>query len=426
MVGWLAEGLLNGRQCRHACGYDARMTSAFADLQPAPPDSILGLAEAFRADPRPGKISLASGVFVDERGITPVLDTVTEAEQRILDAQTTKLYKPIVGDPAYTDAVRDLLFGADHPLLAAGRVQTLHAPGGTGALRVAADLFHRLRPEATVWLSTPTWPNHPQVFAAAGLQTRAYSYLHPTTGGLDLAALIGSLVDASPGDVVVLHGCCHNPSGVDPTPEQWAALAVVLRDRELLPLVDFAYQGFGDGLREDARGLLAVAAESPEFLVASSFSKNFALYAERVGALSIVGADAREAEVLMSHAKSVVRSLYSNPPAHGGEVVATILLDPALRGRWEAEVAGMRDRINGNRERFVDGLRAADAPFDPTPLLRQRGMFSLLDMTVAQVFRLRDEAAIYLVGAGRVNVAGLTTSNLEPVCAAIAAVMRGR
>jgi aspartate/tyrosine/aromatic aminotransferase len=400
------------------------MTIAFADLRPAPPDSILGLAEAFRADPRPEKISLASGVYVDEQGITPVLATVTEAEQRILDAQTTKLYKPIIGDPAYLGAVRELLFGAEHPLLAAGRVQTLHAPGGTGALRVAADLVHRLRPETTVWLSTPTWPNHPQVFAAAGLQTRAYSYLHPVTGGLDLAALLTSLTDASPGDVVVLHGCCHNPSGVDPTAAQWAELAAVIAERRLLPLVDFAYQGFGDGLREDAAGMLAIAASSPEFLVASSFSKNFALYAERVGALSIVGADARESEVLMSHAKAVVRTLYSNPPAHGGEVVATVLLDAGLRARWEGEVAGMRDRINGNRRRFVEGLQAADAPFDPEPLLRQRGMFSLLDMTTDQVGRLREERAIYLVGAGRVNVAGLTNANLEPVCAAIAAEMR--
>jgi len=400
------------------------MTSAFADLQPAPPDSILGLAEAFRADPRPGKISLASGVYVDERGVTPVLATVTEAEQRILDAQTTKLYKPIAGDPAYTGAVRDLLFGADHPLLASGRVQTLHAPGGTGALRVAADLLHRLRPGTTVWLSTPTWPNHPQVFAASGLPTRSYAYLHPTSGGLDLTALLGSLEDARPGDVVVLHGCCHNPTGVDPMQEQWADLARFLAERQLLPLIDFAYQGFGDGLHEDAAGLLAVAAVSPEFFVASSFSKNFALYAERVGALSIVGADERATDVLMSHAKVVVRTLYSNPPAHGGEVVATILLDPDLRARWEIEVAAMRDRINGNRRRFVDELRAAGVSFDPSPLLRQRGMFSLLDMTVEQVGRLRETSAIYLVGAGRVNVAGLTSANLEPVCAAIAEVLR--
>ncbi len=401
------------------------MPGAFATLQAAPPDSILGLAEAFRADTRPEKISLASGVYVDERGITPVLDTVTEAEQRILDAQTTKLYKPIVGDPAYTGAVRELLFGPGHPLLEAGRVQTLHAPGGTGALRVAADLLRRLRPGATVWLSTPTWPNHPQVFAAAGLETKAYPYLDPATGSLDLAGLLASLMDASPGDVVVLHGCCHNPSGVDPTPEQWSELAEVMAVRHLLPLVDFAYQGFGDGLREDAAGLMTVAAAAPELLVASSFSKNFALYSERVGALSIVGADAREVELLMSHAKAVVRTLYSNPPAHGGEVVATILLDPGLRTRWEEEVAGMRGRINDNRRRFVEGLRGARVPFDPEPLLRQRGMFSLLDMTAEQVSSMREDRAIYLVGAGRVNVAGITTANLAPVCEAIAAVMRG-
>jgi aspartate aminotransferase len=401
------------------------MPGAFATLQAAPPDSILGLAEAFRADPRPEKISLASGVYVDERGVTPVLGTVTEAEQRILDAQTTKLYKPIVGDPAYTGAVRELLFGRGHPLLEAGRVQTLHAPGGTGALRVAADLLRRLRPEATVWLSTPTWPNHPQVFAAAGMRTMAYPYLDAAMGSLDLRALLGVLTNASPGDVVVLHGCCHNPSGVDPTSEQWSELAAMMADRQLLPLVDFAYQGFGDGLPEDAAGLLTVAAAAPELLVASSFSKNFALYSERVGALSIVGADAQEVDVLMSHAKAVVRTLYSNPPAHGGEVVATILLDAGLRARWEDEVAEMRGRINDNRRRFVEGLRTARAPFDPEPLNRQRGMFSLLDMTAEQVAWLREDRAIYLVGAGRVNVAGITTANLEPVCEAIAAVMRG-
>jgi aspartate/tyrosine/aromatic aminotransferase len=240
-------------------GYDARMTSAFAGLEPAPPDSILGLAEAFRADPRPDKVSLASGVYVDERGTTPVLPTVVEAERRLVATETSKLYKPIAGDPAYTDAVRELLFGPEHPLLVAGRVQTLHAPGGTGALRVAADLLKRLRPTTTVWLSTPTWPNHPQVFSAAGLQTRPYAYLDAASGSLDLAALIDSLKPASPGDVVLLHGCCHNPSGVDPTPDQWSALAESLAERGLMPLLDFAYQGFGDGLREDASGLLIVA-----------------------------------------------------------------------------------------------------------------------------------------------------------------------
>jgi aspartate/tyrosine/aromatic aminotransferase len=400
------------------------MTSAFADVVAAPPDSILGLAEAYRSDPRPNKISLASGVYVDEHGITPILPTVAEAERRLLTTETTKLYKPIAGDPSYTSAVRELIFGPGHPLIAAGRVETLHAPGGTGALRVAADLIRRLRPSATVWLSTPTWPNHPQVFGAAGLATASYAYLDVAHGAIDMAGLHASLQTAAAGDIVVLHGCCHNPSGVDPTPEQWATLADTIRGLDLLPLIDFAYQGFGDGLREDAAGLLVVAERLPELLVASSFSKNVALYAERVGALSIVGADAAVTGVLLSHAKAAARALYSNPPAHGGDVVATILNDPELRASWQDEVAEMRGRITGNRRRFVDGLAAAGVPFDPQPLLRQRGMFSLLDMSVAQVARLREEHAVYLVGAGRVNVAGLTDANLAPACAAIAAVLR--
>jgi aspartate/tyrosine/aromatic aminotransferase len=397
----------------------------FADLQPAPPDSILGLAEQFKVDARSHKISLASGVYVDESGTTPVLESVSEAERRILDAQTTKLYKPIAGDPAYTDAVRALIFGADHAALAAGRVETLHTPGGTGALRVAADLIRRLRPTSTVWLSSPTWPNHPQIFEAAGLQTRTYPYLDASAGGIDLDGLLDALAGASPGDVVVLHACCHNPSGVDPSPSQWAAIAALVGERGLWPLLDLAYQGFGDGLREDAVGLLAIAGRARALLVASSFSKNFSLYNERVGALSIVAGSPSEAGVLLSHAKAVVRSNYSNPPAHGGEIVATILLDPVLRARWEAEVAAMRERIKDNRRRFVDGLGAAGVPIDPLPLLRQRGMFSLLAMTAEQVARLRQDHGVYVVGRGRVNVAGLTSTNIGPASAAIAAVLAG-
>ena len=401
------------------------MRPTFADLQPAPPDAILGLAEAFRADPRTDKISLASGVYVDESGTTPVLQTVLEAEQRILHGQTTKLYKPIAGDPAYTHAVRELLFGAEHQALAEGRVETLHTPGGTGALRVAADLVRRLRPASTVWLSSPTWPNHPQVFDAAGLDTRTYPYLDGARGGLDFEGMLGALAAAAPGDVVVLHACCHNPTGIDPTPEQWEAIAALVDVRGLLPLLDFAYQGFGDGLNEDAVGLMTMARSGRELLVASSFSKNFALYAERVGALSIVASTRPEAHALLSHAKVAVRANYSNPPAHGGEIVAMILLDPALRARWEDEVTAMRERINGNRARFVEGLEGAGAPIEPAPLLRQRGMFSLLGLTTEQVARLRTEFGVYVVGRGRVNVAGLTGRNIGPACAAIAAVLAG-
>jgi len=393
----------------------------FADLEPRAPDAILGLMERFRADDRPDKVSLASGVYVDESGTTPVLDTVREAEARILAGQTTKVYKPIGGDPAYTRPVRDLVFGADHAAVVGSRVETLHTPGGTGALRVAGDLVAAIEPGAAVWLSTPTWPNHPQVFGAAGLPIRSYPYLG-ADGELDIETMVNVLRAVPAGDVVVLHGCCHNPTGIDPTPEQWKRIADAVSGAGALPLLDFAYQGFADGLDEDARGLAELLSHERTMFVASSFSKNFALYDERVGALSIVGADADETATLLSHAKGVIRSNYSNPPAHGGEIVATVLADEALRARWIDEVAMMRGRINGNRARFVEGLQAAGAPGNHEALLRQRGMFSLLPLGEERVARLRDEFGVYVVGKGRVNVAGLTTDNLGPVCRAIAAV----
>ena len=393
----------------------------FADLEPRAPDAILGLMERFRADDRPDKVSLASGVYVDESGTTPVLDTVREAEARILASQTTKVYKPIGGDPAYNGPVRDLIFGADHPAVSAGRVETMHTPGGTGALRVAGDLVRAISPSASVWLSTPTWPNHPQIFGAAGLPVRTYPYLG-ADGELDISALLGVLRAVPAGDVVVLHGCCHNPTGIDPDPEQWGLIAEALAGAGALPLLDFAYQGFADGLEQDATGLRALLALDRTMFVASSFSKNFALYDERVGALSIVGSDPAETSTLLSHAKGVIRSNYSNPPAHGGEIVATVLTDPSLRDQWVDEVGTMRDRINGNRARFVAALQAAGAPGNHEALMRQRGMFSLLPLGEERVARLRDEFGVYVVGKGRVNVAGLTASNIEPVCRAIAAV----
>jgi aspartate/tyrosine/aromatic aminotransferase len=396
--------------------------SIFSGLSPLPPDAILGLVEEYNRDSRPDKVSLASGVYVDETGITPVLATVAEAEARILAAQTTKLYKPIAGDPAYLRPVRDLVFGAGNRAVADGRVETLHTPGGTGALRVAADLVHRLRPGATVWMSNPTWPNHPQVFAAAGLTTASYPYLDPATGSLDAAGMLAGLRGAAAGDVVLLHACCHNPTGIDPTPDVWRQVGDVIAERGLLPLVDFAYQGFGDGLEADAAGLNGLVRLGSELLVASSFSKNFSLYDERVGALSIVAASAAETATLLSHAKAAVRANYSNPPAHGGEIVATILSDPGLRSRWEDEVTAMRVRISGNRRLFVDGLRDAGAP-DFSRLLDQWGMFSLLGLSADQVRRLKEEHAVYVVGGGRVNVAGITQRNLQPACQAIAAVL---
>jgi aspartate/tyrosine/aromatic aminotransferase len=286
---------------------------------------------------------------------------------------------------------------------------------------VAGDLVHAISPGAAVWLSTPTWPNHPQVFEAAGLPVRSYPYLG-ADGELDLESLVGTLRTVPAGDVVLFHACCHNPTGIDPTAEQWAVIADVLAEQRVLPLLDFAYQGFADGLEEDRRGLMALLERVDTLLVASSFSKNFALYDERVGALGIVGAEASETASLLSHAKGVVRASYSNPPAHGGEIVAAILADDGLRTRWVDEVTLMRDRINGNRRAFVSGLQAAGARGDHASLMRQRGMFSLLPLGVERVARLRDEYAIYVVGTGRVNVAGLTDANVGPVCEALATV----
>lgn len=411
-------------------GYHLAMPERFfAGLVPAPPDAILGLTEAFRADPRPGKISLAAGIYQDETGRTPILATVAEAERRILAGDTTKTYKPIGGDPAFTVPVRALVLGEDHPALAAGRVETLHTPGGTGALRVAADLVRRLAPGASVWLSRPTWPNHPQVFEAADLPIRWYPYLDAAGRDLDLDAMLAALGEAAPGDLVVIHACCHNPTGTDLPRDGWPRLASRVAKGRLLPLVDFAYQGFGDGLDEDAAGVRGLAAEGGTVLVASSMSKNFAVYAERVGALSIVGDSKEQMTALASHAKVAIRANYSNPPAHGGEIVSVILGDPELRTRWVDEVVVMRDRINGNRARFVAGLVAAGvaggpgARLDADALFRQRGMFSLLGLSPEQVARLRFEFAVYVVAGGRINVAGLTAANLESACAAIAAVL---
>jgi aspartate/tyrosine/aromatic aminotransferase len=395
--------------------------STFTGLEPRAPDAILGLMERFRADPRADKVSLAQGVYVDESGITPVLDCVREAEARILASETTKTYKPIGGDPAYNVRVRELVFGVDHPAVTAGRVETLHTPGGTGALRVAADLLSSISPMSAVWLPTPTWPNHPQVFEAAGMSLRSYPYLGEN-GELDIEAVVAALRDVPAGDLVLLHGCCHNPTGIDPTPEQWRRISDALASAGALVLLDFAYQGLADGLVEDARGLMTLMERERTMFVATSFSKSFALYDERVGGLSIVGGDAPEAATLLSHAKAVIRAIYSNPPAHGGEIVATVLADPDLRERWIGEVKVMRDRINGNRARFVAGLQAAGASGDHAGLMRQRGMFSLLPLGTDRVARLRDEFGIYVVGSGRVNVAGLTEVNVERVCQAIAAV----
>ena len=400
--------------------------SIFREVQAAPPDAILGLTEAFKTDPREGKINLGVGVYKDETGQTPVLKSVKEAEERLLAEETTKGYKPIAGDPAYRLATRQLLFGASHELADGPRANTADTPGGTGALRIAGDFIKNNLPGATLWLSDPTWANHGAIFAAAGVPTKTYRYYDAQAFGLDFDAMMASLSEAQAGDIVLLHGCCHNPTGVDLDASQWKQVAVLLAERGLLPLVDFAYQGFAEGLEEDAAGVRAVAEACDEMLVCSSFSKNFGLYMERVGALTVVGRDADSAAAAFSQVEQAIRRNYSNPPAHGAAIVTTILGNAGLRTMWEAELAQMRDRINHMRSLFAGTLEANGVSLSSGGndfVTQQRGMFSFSGLSKEHVAKLKDEHAIYIVGSGRINVAGITPGNVERLCACIAEVM---
>lgn len=395
----------------------------FETVEMAPPDAILGITEAFNKDPNPAKINLSVGIYKDAAGQTPILPSVKEAEARILKSETNKNYKPIEGAADYNALVQELLFGKGHEVLTSKRGATAHTPGGTGALRVAGDYIKKKHPAASVWLSDPTWANHEQIFKAAGLAVKTYPYFDAATNTLALDRMLASLEQATPGDVVLLHGCCHNPTGIDPTPAQWKAIADTLAKRGLLPLLDFAYQGFGSGLREDAVGLMELCRPSAEMLICSSFSKNFGLYNERVGALTVVAKTEAASLAVLSQIKTCIRANYSNPPAHGSAIVATVLADPALRPQWELEVKAMRDRINGMRHLFVETLKKKGVKKDMSFIIHQKGMFSFSGLTKDQVERLKKEDAIYIVGSGRINVAGMTEKNIDTLCTAIARVM---
>jgi aspartate/tyrosine/aromatic aminotransferase len=395
----------------------------FQSLTPAPPDAILGLTVAYNQDPNPKKINLGVGVFKDANGVTPILESVHMAEERLLLTERSKSYLPIDGGPAYQSATQKLLFGADHDVVRGGQAVTAQTPGGTGALRVAADFIAKTMPGATVWVSDPTWPNHPGVFKSAGLDIKTYPYFDASANSLDFDAMAAAMAHIPAGDVLVLHGCCHNPTGVDLTTQQWEVVAQLVSDLGILPLVDFAYQGFANGLREDAAGWLQLARPGKEMIVASSYSKNFGLYNERVGAMTLVGATPENAQTALSHVKIVVRTNYSNPPSHGGAIVSTVLNDDALREQWELEVKEMRDRVNNMRGLFVETLNQKGVDRDFGYIARQRGMFSFSGLNPEQVKRLRDEYAIYIVGSGRINVAGMTESNMDYLCDAIASVL---
>jgi aspartate/tyrosine/aromatic aminotransferase len=396
-------------------------------IQPAPPDSILGLTEEFKKDQNPQKVNLGVGVYKDEAGNTPVLRAVKAAEKILLETQKTKSYLPISGDPAYAAAVQRLILGAESEVISTERAATIHAPGGTGALRVGADLIYKFTPDAKVWVSSPTWANHNGIFgtAGAGFEITQYAYYDAESKGLDFDTMISDLRSVPAGDVVVLHACCHNPSGVDLSGDQWKQVAALASENRWIPFLDFAYQGFGDGVDEDRYAVEQFAAAGIDFLVASSFSKNFGLYNERTGAITVVTPDKAQAGVAMSHLKTVVRTNYSNPPAHGG-MVATIILDtPELHEMWLEELAEMRDRIVNMRRSLVAGLAAQGVEGDFSFIERQRGMFSFSGWSDDVVSSLRKNNNIYVVGGGRINLAGLTTENIEYVCKAVANAMKG-
>ncbi len=396
--------------------------SIFTSLPLAPSDPILGVTDAWRADPRSPKVNLGVGVYYDEQGRRTLQEAVRRAEEALVAEHRPRGYIPIDGLPDYTRLTQELLFGADSPLLAAGRVVTAQTLGGTGALRVGADFLRLVLPKPTVAISQPSWPNHKVLFGASGFAIQGYPYYDPATHGVDFPAMLAAIQALEPATVVIVHACCHNPTGADLDAGQWRQLAQVLRERQLIPFVDLAYQGFDQGIAEDAQGIgILLEAGIETILIANSYSKSFSLYGERVGALSVVCIDADEAARVRSQIKQTIRATYSNPPTHGAALVARVLGNDELRGLWESELSSMRERIKAMRQGLVQRLAdlgRADLDF----VARQTGMFSYSGLSVPQVARLRDEFSIYAVDSGRICVAALNEGNLDHVAAAIVKV----
>ena len=395
----------------------------FEKITAAPADPILGLGEAFKSETRSNKINLGIGVYKDAKGNTTIVKAVKEAEKRLLEQENTKNYLPIDGVADFNARTKELLFGANSDIVKNNRARTAQSLGGTGALRIAAEFVKRQTNSQNVWISTPTWPNHNAIFKAVGINIREYRYYDAERKALDWDNLIADLSQAGEGDVVLLHGCCHNPTGIDPTPEQWDKLAEMSAQKGWLPLFDFAYQGFAHGLEEDAYGLRAFAKNHKELLVASSFSKNFGLYNERVGAFTVVAENSDIAATALTQVKVIIRTLYSNPSSHGANTVALVLNDAKLRQDWENELTEMRDRIKKMRHRFVELLKEYGAQQDFSFIINQNGMFSFSGLTAEQVDRLKEEFAIYAVRSGRINVAGITEDNIRYLCESIVKVL---
>ena len=400
-------------------------TSLFANVELAPRDPILGLNEGFAHDQRPNKVNLGVGVYFSDDGKIPVMRAVAEAERRRAAQPTPRGYLPIEGIPAYDAAVQQMLLGKDSVLIGQGRVITAQALGGTGGLRIGAELLRRVLPNAKVAISEPSWENHRAIFESAGFAVVSYPYYDATTNGLDFAAMADGLRALPAGSIVVLHACCHNPTGVDLSLDQWRQVIEIVRQRALVPFLDIAYQGFGAGIDEDGAAVRMFADSGITFLVSSSFSKSFSLYGERVGALSIVDQSQEESARVLSQLKRVIRANYSTPPTHGGMVVATVLNTPELRAEWEAELGEMRARIKSMRHRLAEGLAARKVKRDFSFIERQVGMFSYSGLTPGQVERLRDEFGIYAVSSGRICVAALNSRNVDYVADAIATVLEG-
>jgi len=398
-------------------------SSIFSAVELAPRDPILGLNESFNADSRTTKVNLGVGVYFDDNGKIPLLNAVKIAEKVRLEAMPARGYQPIEGLGAYNQAVQALLFGKESSLLAQGCVVTAEALGGTGALKIGADYLKRLLPEATVYISDPSWENHRALFESAGFPVDFYPYYDAATRGVNFDGMKTKLNTLPSGSIIVLHACCHNPTGADMTEAQWKETIEAIRSRGLVAFIDMAYQGFADSIKEDALALNLFSASGLQFFVSSSFSKSFSLYGERVGALSVVTGSKDEATRVMSQIKRVIRTNYSNPPTHGGAVVAAVLSSPELRQMWEDELAGMRVRIRAMRSSLVEKLKAKGTAQDFSFITKQRGMFSYTGLSADQVARMQSEFGIYAVNTGRICLAALNTKNVDYVADAIAAVL---
>ncbi|MFN4004845.1 MAG: amino acid aminotransferase [Hylemonella sp.] len=400
------------------------MSSLFSAVEMAPRDPILGLNEQFNADPNPNKVNLGVGVYFDDNGKLPLLQCVQKAEQALMAKPTARGYLPIDGIAAYDAAVKNLVFGADSEPVKSGRVATVQALGGTGGLKIGADFLKKINPTAKVLISDPSWENHRALFTNAGFEVGTYRYYDAARRGIDFEGMLADLNAAAPGTIVVLHACCHNPTGYDLSPAQWDQVIAVIKARGLVPFLDMAYQGFGHGIQEDGAVIGKFVAAGLTFFVSTSFSKSFSLYGERVGALSVLCDSKEEADRVLSQLKIVIRTNYSNPPTHGGAVVAAVLNDPELRALWEQELAGMRQRIKLMREKLVQGLKAAGVQQDMSFMTQQIGMFSYSGLSKEQMQRLRSEFGVYGTDTGRICVAALNSKNIDYVCQAIAKVLQ--